>query len=823
MSKAPSNTCQSGPNELTIIGLSPTVDEHSIKVEGTGAAIITNISTELLPNREIFQEIYPDDEDEDETEEETDADESDDDKTDNDRAYKALDEKLAALVDEQKTANELVASAESRLKILDAFGKSLDRKRGLAVEDGVETYRVERDKTFQDHLQGMVREREIMARIDDVTTEQAKLARAIAKEKRKKEKVKEKARKIKEKERQKEDRKKAEARKEKERIRKERLQFWPKQVYRVRISLDATVFTPMSSRRNSISSDLVKLAVEKQVAGDDSIEAGEASSSSAPGSCDITLTYVTGYAYWTPNYDLSLSTLTNTGALFFDAQLTNLTSEAWNSCKVILSTSQTDFSSLNDTIPTLQPWRVKVAPKGVYYNDIMDSREERAQKQAWQAKQNNVYTQKDRSAYFAVDQSSLRMAKHGNAMPPPPPPAPGGGLPNVLGSVMLSKRAPAPQQQMQQQQMAFGGGGYAGFGGPQAQVHANNLDSLVDRSGALSVGGAARFRTKETARKSSGAMFASSSARRGGAAAGAASSGGSDDEEAGAGAADDDDFADDGKTIGDGLPPELDFAESSFEETGLTTTFDLPGLKTLVPSSTASRQRVARVSFAGVVFSHTVVAKYTPAAYLKAKLRNASKLTLLKGPAGLTLDGSFMGRTSLPRCSAGDSFVLSLGVDPAVKVAYPKPDVKRSTTGIISKEDSSVYTRTITISNTRSGPVPAAAGASGGAASSSTAAPATTRPPITLTVLDQVPVSEDSRLRVDLSQPRGLVVKGAPIPTGVPGRDGKDDREWGRATAQLKKGGEVCWDVTLLAGRAVKLSLEYEVALPTGENVQQVA
>jgi uncharacterized protein (TIGR02231 family) len=244
--------------------------------------------------------------------------------------------------------------------------------------------------------------------------------------------------------------------------------------------------------------------------------------------------------------------------------------------------------------------------------------------------------------------------------------------------------------------------------------------------------------------------------------------------------------------------PELSFQESAFEETGLTATYDLPNLKTLKPSSTASKQRVARISFSNVYFSHTVVAKYKPAAYLKAKLRNTSKLTLLKGPTGLTLDGTFMGRSTLPRCSAGDTFTMSLGVDPAIKVAYPKPDVKRSTTGVFTKGDNSVYTRTITLVNTR----------------------ATAGKPVNITVLDQVPVSEDEKLRIDILHPRGMYA-GAGVPTGIPGKDGKDEKDWGRATATLKKAGEVSWDVVLNAGRSARLTLEYDVAFPTGDRVVQ--
>lgn len=258
--------------------------------------------------------------------------------------------------------------------------------------------------------------------------------------------------------------------------------------------------------------------------------------------------------------------------------------------------------------------------------------------------------------------------------------------------------------------------------------------------------------------------------------------------------------------------PSLDFQESAVEETGLTTTYDLPGTKTLAPSSTASKQRVARILFTGVGFSHTVVAKYRPAAFLKARLRNASKLSLLRGPVGLTLDGTFMGRSNLPRCSSGDSFTMSLGVDPTIRVIYPKPDVKRSQSGVFSKENSTGYRRSVTITNTR--------GASSSSSSQTTGGDGSTNAkPVRLIVLDQVPVSEDDKLRVDIAYPRGLSEGGSGVSTGTQQATPKDGsgKDWGKAVATLKKGGEVSWDVELHAGKSIKLDLEYEVSLPAGD------
>ncbi|KAK3934839.1 hypothetical protein QBC46DRAFT_398835 [Diplogelasinospora grovesii] len=744
-----------GANEITVVGLTPTADEHSIKVEGTGSAIITDITVELLPNRDIFQEIYPDSED---SEKDQSEDEEDDDRfEESNEALEDVRETLTALRDEEKCAKEAIASAESRLKILDAYGKSLDKKRGIDIETGVETYRKEREKVFKDRLDGTVRVRNINIEIEKLAKEEGRLLQLSLKKRSKEIKAKEKVQKAKNKEKEKERRREAERLKEKARIRKERENFWAKSCYSLRISLDAAGFTPSSSRRSSITSvtELVKAGPEKEPSED----------SAAGYTCDLSISYVTSSAFWSPSYDLALSTTTSTAMLCFDAQLTNMTSETWSNCKVILSTSQTTFSGLQDAIPTLVPWRVKLAGKGsgALGDDIINSREERDQQGDWFASQNNWHAQKPRAELFGVNnkKGSQRSAIDAYSRPA------------LLG------HAPAAQSIPPAPMAAFGGTqnlaapGGGGFGAPAAQPIAHQFSQrLMVEPMAITDRDRARERGQTWAHKKR-------------------ASPGKLEE-------DDEDEAVDGATILEPTP-ELSFQESSFEETGLTATYDLPTLKTLKPSSTASKQRVARISFTNVVFSRTVVAKYKPVAYLKARIRNTSKLTLLKGPTGLTLDGTFMGRSTLPRCSAGDTFTMTLGVDPAIKVSYPKPDVKRSTTGVFTKGDNSVYTRTVTLVNTR-----AAAG----------------QKPVNITVLDQVPVSEDEKLRIDILHPKFTGIGGG-VSAGVPGKDAKEDKDWGKAVATLKKAGEITWDVSLNGGRSVKLMLEYEVALPVGERVVQ--
>ncbi|KAK3389710.1 hypothetical protein B0H63DRAFT_103204 [Podospora didyma] len=781
-----------GANEIIIVGLSPTVDEHSIKVEGTGSATITDLNVVLLPNTDIFQEIYPDSDSESEQDKSDEEDEEEQDKIN--KALEEVRDKLVALGDEQQRAQEIISSAETRLKILDSHGLALDKREQVDIESSVETYRTERAKVFQDHIDGLIRVRTLDKEVGDLKKEEARLLKLDFKEKMRAAKAKAKVQRAKEKIKDKERRREAERQKEKARIRAEREQFWPRSCYTVRITLDVTNFgTPSSSRRSSIASasDLVKVAPEKESSkeGDDL-------------ACSLTLSYVTWSAFWSPSYDLTLSTINNTASLCFDAQLTNMTSETWSNCKVILSTSQTTFAGVLDTIPTLQPWRVKLAGRGYggSVNDLIDSREERAEKNAWNVAQAAQQQQKPRAALFGVNatpdfgqppndnadyQMQLMLLEQQNKkrlmMARQEDHSKSGQPQQQYGQQMA-------MQQMQMQQAQVGGGMRGAFGGFGSAAPASAPQAPM-----AYMSNAMPMRRKEAGGGRGGASMMKSAKMR---SSSAAPGGGDDSEE---------EFSEGGAAAYDGATvleatPDLDFEESTFEETGLTATYDLPSLKTLKPNSTASKQRVARVNFTSVTFSRTVVAKYKPVAYLRARMRNASKLTLLRGPTGLTLDGTFMGRSTLPRCSSGEAFSMSLGVDPAIRVIYPKPDVKRSTTGVFTKGDNSIYTRTITLANTRGG----------------------TGKPVSITVLDQVPVSEDEKLRIDVREPRGLTSVGSePVNTGQPGREGKDEKNWGKATAQLKKAGELVWEVQLNPGRCAKLTLEYEVALPAGERVMQ--
>lgn len=761
-------TLHPGPNQIVIDGLAPTVDEHSIKVEGTGSATITEVIVDLLPNRELFEDIYPSDsegDDDSDEEEHSDVETTD---------MKGIKNKLKNLNVQLLSEQEKINSGAHRLKICDAFGKSVEKERPAPsdLDKLVKAYQTEREKIYKDHEDATAAVESIQNQIVDANKEYLKLVKAMVK-------ANEKAEKEKAKLKEKKARKKAEITKEKARIKAERELFWPKKVYRITISLEPTTLTPGSSRRSSIDGDtIVNLATSNfHEPSSTPLKTGEIS---------LSLSYITYSASWSPRYDLSLNSVKCTGVLEYGAELKNTTSETWRDAKIVLSTSQTTFSGLSETIPLLQPWHVRLLKGGRNPDSALFSEYERLAKQKEWSQHTGEQVQKPRGEIFGVDNASYKQAA------PLASKAKKAYRADQVQQVISGHSIPVASASFGQTQGPSGGGGLFGLGSAPQPMTAE-----VWRSSAVPTR-RHRKQSYEAEEEDEEYYEETSLLDRGGSALF--------------------DIAE--------QPQSLTFEEGAWEETGMTTMYDVPGVKTLSPNNSTSKHKIAKIDFKNVIFSHIVIGKLRQVAFLKARLRNTSKITLLKGPLGLTLDGSFLGQASFPRCSAGESFSLPLGVDPAITISYPKPTVRRSQSGIFNKEDSNVFTRTVVIMNTK----PNAA--------------------IEMTVLDQVPVSEDERLKIEITNPRGLKPGGESVRTGTSAfaglppattglsakgtakdvrasvygvsGDGKElskESKWGSAIATTKKGGEVSWNVMLNPGQGVKLVLEYEASFPAGETV----
>ena len=691
----------------------------------------------------MYEDVYPSDEEE---EEEEDDDESES-EPEQHESMKTLDKKIKQLKTALLAEKETINCAVSRRKICENFGQSLITAAPAPAKlaDVVKAYNEERRAIFSDEEAATFAADKIQEEIAKTEKEKNKLAKELVK-------AHLKARMAKTKLKEKMIRKKAEVLKEKQRIKAERYSFWPRKVYRITISLESSIMTPGSSRRSSITEGEVKnlatTTFHEPVA-------------TKEGSISLSVSYITYSASWSPRYDLNLNSVKCSGILEYGAELKNTTSEIWRDAKVILSTSQTAFSGLNEQIPILYPWNVRLM-KGAHNNNrfddaLMSSYEQIMKRKEWNDNSNQA--QKPRSALFGADANAQKELRQ--------------------------------QGRQKHAERALERG--------QALNSIQNKSARASYSIAMGSFGAAQPQPRPPAAPAppGGLYDVQRMQYRKGEEVG-------DNEE---------EISNSSDEAQDGRPDahSLTFEEGAWEESGMTTTYDVPGLKTLAPSNSTIKHKIARIDFKNIVFSHIVIGKLRQVAFLKARLRNASKITLLKGPLGLSLDGSFLGQATFPRCSAGESFSLPLGVDPAIQVNYTKPTVRRSQSGIFSKEDNNVFTRSITIMNTKNNAA------------------------VELTVLDQVPVSQDERLQIGITAPRGLK-PGVSVDTGIDatpsaplgrasaygtenGKDVESKAKWGVAKATAKKAGEVAWNVKLNAGRGVKLVLEYDTTLPGGECV----
>jgi uncharacterized protein (TIGR02231 family) len=230
--------------------------------------------------------------------------------------------------------------------------------------------------------------------------------------------------------------------------------------------------------------------------------------------------------------------------------------------------------------------------------------------------------------------------------------------------------------------------------------------------------------------------------------------------------------------------------DSVRQDYGLTTTYDLPGQRTLEPSAVQRRHVIAELHLTSVTLSHVLIPKLRRAAFLKARIINTTAVSLLRGKAGMTVDGTFLGSTTLSSCEPRQFIDLSLGVDPSVLVSYAKPTARRATTGFFSKEDSAIFTRSCWIKNTKKNDV-------------------------SITVFDQVPVSEDENLRINILEPRGLDKENDTADLYELLKNGEN----GKGDVLLAKNGQIRWNITLKPGKDIKLVLEYESRIPSGKQI----
>lgn len=531
----------------------------------------------------------------------------------------------------------------------------------------------------------------------------------------------------------------------------------PRFVYRVRITVELDSL-PSDTPLVISSVDTGKPARE----GDDEPPSGSKGPS-------LRISYITGGASWTPRYDLRLDTISGTGILTYRAHFFNRTGEIWRNAKLTLSTSQASFSGLEDKVPWLDSWRITLRKRGTYGAEKdggLYSRKEKEIKDEKSRKRKELEQETDKKPIAEPDFERLmslgaKVTVESIQNPTPFALVKFGQAQSTVGNWESQTAIVNTCSEAVEEVGRFSGmSRHADFA--PARFHTTSSMGNTKKRGV--------FRLSRAVESSVDPYDSNPS-----------------DEE------------DDGATLNP--PQKMGLAASASESYGLTTTYDLPGLRTIPPSKLLRRHVITEINLPHVELSHISVPKLRAAAFLKARIRNPSKTPLLRGPVGLTLDGSFLGNTIVPRCAPEDHFELGLGVDEEVLIEYRRPVRKIAMQGVLVKEQVVTYERCVHIHNARGNLVK-------------------------LIVFDQVPVSEDDKLRVAISRPRGLkvvsdIVKVSGTGANFVSATGVQVKNPGGASgyvqAELRKGGEIRWEVSVEAGKDAVLPLEYEARLPGGD------
>jgi uncharacterized protein (TIGR02231 family) len=182
-----------------------------------------------------------------------------------------------------------------------------------------------------------------------------------------------------------------------------------------------------------------------------------------------------------------------------------------------------------------------------------------------------------------------------------------------------------------------------------------------------------------------------------------------------------------------------------------------------------------RVQIDDMALDPTLTARTVPKAeqkaYLYAKLTMARGTPVLPGTVSLFRDSTFVGNGKLPLLAPGEEHELGFGVDDMIRVRHAVIEDKRGETGLIATSKTDVRNYRITVKNLH-------------------------ERPIQLRVLDQIPVSQNDAIKIEL--------QGRSAPTR---RDVEDKR------------GVLAWDMTLTPDEEKAVEFGYRVTWPGAKKV----
>ncbi len=199
--------------------------------------------------------------------------------------------------------------------------------------------------------------------------------------------------------------------------------------------------------------------------------------------------------------------------------------------------------------------------------------------------------------------------------------------------------------------------------------------------------------------------------------------------------------------------------------------YSIPGKVSIDTTGETKKLTISKLSIEPKLKA-IIVPKMHKTAFLSAKFTLPEGDQILAGRVSLHRDGVYIGTGSFPDLAAGGVHDLGFGADDAIQVKYAEVKRSKGESGIISSSKTDMRKFKISVKNLHGWSIP-------------------------ITVLDQVPYSEDERVKVTLLSE-----------TTKPSRKNIDDKR-----------GLLAWDFELKNGAEKKIDLAYQVGWPEKKNV----
>ena len=202
-------------------------------------------------------------------------------------------------------------------------------------------------------------------------------------------------------------------------------------------------------------------------------------------------------------------------------------------------------------------------------------------------------------------------------------------------------------------------------------------------------------------------------------------------------------------------------------QTTLAVNFDISIPYTIPSGGNAEMVDIQKHSLSST-FKYYTVPKFDKDAFLTAIITDWEKYNLLPGTANVYFEGTFVGTTDIAGGETKDSLLISMGRDKKIISKHETIEEfkSRKNVGSIIRES---FAYRITLRNTKN-------------------------EPISMVMEDQVPISQDSRIEVELENAIGA--------------------DFNRET------GKLTWKLTLQPLENKEILLKYNVKYPKGKNIQ---